>query len=1021
MILRIHTSTSVQQAENYFIKAASKEAYYSEGQEFTGYWGGQAAKLLGLSGRVEEVAFTRLCNNQHPTNGERLTPRMKSDRRPGYDFNFNCPKSVSLAYAWTKDERILRAFRQAIKDTMEEMEKLAATRVRDGGIQDGDRLTGNWVYGEFIHFTARPENGIPDPHLHAHCYVLNTTFDKVKNRWQAVQTGHIWDEADYFNGAVMMRLRENLQALGLDIVLTEHGFEIAGITRDFIEGFSQRTKTIEEYAAKHGITDPEEKAKLAALTRENKSKSLLIPDLEPLWWAGLTPEREQALNAIKTALERSRASEMSRQMVAGAEAAATSEARTEELAGSSEQLGTKKELRTAQATNGRRVSLNKATAPVESAPRVVEVTEHDRRAVALAMEHLFERHSAVTEMQLMGEALKSWCVGKATLAGIEQAVAEAPLLRQEGNGRKFVTTREVWDEEQRLIDRCINGKFRCEAMNPAWRIEDERLNEQQRKAVTHVLESTDWITGICGRAGVGKTTLLNEVRRGIQSGMHKLIALAPTSEAARDVLRKEGFEKAETVAQLLTSESLQREAQGAVLLVDEAGLLSTREADRLLELSAKLGARLVLIGDIGQHHPVERGQAFKLLQNDGHMAVAEVTEIQRQKGAYKRFVEQFREGDMTEAFTSLEKMDAIFEMTLSERRIALAKDYIGVIERGKTALVVAPTHAECNDVTEGIREALKEKQRLKGGTEWQTLRNLSWTDAERSDADHYKGKRGLVAQINGHVQGFAVGEQAEVIGVRDGMVRVRCKDGLNSGIKALPLGEPEKFGIYERDTIEVCEGDRIRVTGNGRTADRHRLNNGNIHTVDYISHDGKIVLENGWRLDRDFKHLDYGYALTSHAAQGKTVDWVFVAQTAELSSYASDMNQFHVATTRGREGLKLYTTSIDVLKENVSRVRERPMATEIMAGERERETAETRDMERTSDLLGGREAATGIEEAPRTGTKREQERAAEKLGTRPVVEWEMTVEPEPLATLKEVAPVPPAREKVQELEMEMEV
>ena len=76
-------------------------------------------------------------------------------------------------------------------------------------------------------------------------------------------------------------------------------------------------------------------------------------------------------------------------------------------------------------------------------------------------------------------------------------------------------------------------------------------SSSNKNAVRHVLKSTDWITGIAGRAGVGKTTLLNEVRRGIESGMNKLLALAPTSEAAHDVLRKEGFENAETVAKLL--------------------------------------------------------------------------------------------------------------------------------------------------------------------------------------------------------------------------------------------------------------------------------------------------------------------------------------------------------------------------------------------------------------------------------------------------------------------------------------
>jgi hypothetical protein len=116
--------------------------------------------------------------------------------------------------------------------------------------------------------------------------------------------------------------------------------------------------------------------------------------------------------------------------------------------------------------------------------------------------------------------------------------------------------------------------------------------------------------------------------------------------------------------------------------------------------------------------------------------------------------------------------------------------------------------------------------------------------------------------------------------------------------------------------------------------------------VDYINHEGKIVLENGWKLDREFKHLDFGYALTSHAAQGKTVDWVFVAQSAQLSQGASDLRQFYVSTSRGRKGVKVYTDDIEMLQENVSRVRERLMATEILQAQAE----ETREAEKYAEM-----------------------------------------------------------------------
>ena len=223
---------------------------------------------------------------------------------------------MSLLYARTKDDRIIQAFRQMHFDVIAEMENDAAARVRLNGQKDGNRVTGNLVWGENIHLTARPVGGIPDPHLHSHCYVLNMTFDGAEDRWKALEMRRICDEADYYNRIAVKRLAENLQKLGLEIVFTEDGFEIAGVSRQLIEKFSKRTKTIEAYAAEHGITDPEQKAKIAVLTREKKARNMLISEMEPFWWASLTPDEAQALDRIGEELRRSQTDELSR-MLAG--------------------------------------------------------------------------------------------------------------------------------------------------------------------------------------------------------------------------------------------------------------------------------------------------------------------------------------------------------------------------------------------------------------------------------------------------------------------------------------------------------------------------------------------------------------------------------------------------------------------------------------------------------------------------------------------------------------------------------
>jgi len=143
-MLRITDSASGHGAKAYFDHSLQQADYYTEGQEIVGVWHGEAARLLGLEGKVRREAFQALIDNHHPHTGEQLTARMKADRRPGTDFTFNAPKSVSLLYAITQDERIIDGFRRAVAATMADVEADASTRVRGQG-RNEDRVTGNLI------------------------------------------------------------------------------------------------------------------------------------------------------------------------------------------------------------------------------------------------------------------------------------------------------------------------------------------------------------------------------------------------------------------------------------------------------------------------------------------------------------------------------------------------------------------------------------------------------------------------------------------------------------------------------------------------------------------------------------------------------------------------------------------------------------------------------------------------------------------------------------------------------------
>jgi len=282
-MLRIIQSTSAAGAKSYY----STADYYTEGQELTGQWRGEGAKRLGLHGVVNRNDWDALCDNRNPATGKVLTPRQKQNRRVGYDFNFHVPKSISIVYGLTKDERILEAFRESVGATMQDMEAEMKTRVR-GGSRNEDRTTGNMVWGEFIHTTARPVDGLPDPHLHAHCFVFNTTWDDKEQRWKAGQFADLKRDAPYFEAKFYSRFARRLEELGLAVERKKKGWELRDIPKSAIEKFSRRTALIDKLAKERGITDAGEKDQLGAKTREGKRKALSMDELRDYWHSWLS-------------------------------------------------------------------------------------------------------------------------------------------------------------------------------------------------------------------------------------------------------------------------------------------------------------------------------------------------------------------------------------------------------------------------------------------------------------------------------------------------------------------------------------------------------------------------------------------------------------------------------------------------------------------------------------------------------------------------------------------------------------
>jgi conjugative relaxase-like TrwC/TraI family protein len=873
-MLRITPSTSAQGAKKYFTESLTRDdtSYYHEGQELAGTWGGKGAEMLGLSGEVAQKDFFALCDNKHPETGERLTPRNKEDRRVAFDFTWSAPKSVSVLYELSGDERILNAFRESVSETMQDIEGEMKTRVRKSG-NDNDRETGNMVFAEFTHFTARPVEGVVSPHLHTHVYALNLTKDSVEDRWKAGQFGDLKRDATYFEAAFDARLAHKLNALGYATEKNpDYSFEIAGVPDSLIDKFSQRRNQIEAKAAEKGIFDRDGKHAIGYYGREHKKLDLGKAELRKEWDSRLTDAERSAL---------------------------------------------------VDAIHGR-----------VKGDRVYSAEE----AKAYALEHSFQRASTVSEKRLKAEALK-YGIGSVLPDAVADIAQHPEVIAETRGGQRMTTTISVLRDEIAMLQFAKDGqrKFKPLVDTKARGEELAGLSNDQRNAAVHILGSRDQVVGVRGGAGTGKThmlTTVNAVITSIEKGSgdySRVYAFAQSTTASRGELRKVGFKDADTLATLFRNEEMQAKLHKQVMLVDEAGQVSTKEMRAIFDIARKQQARVVLVGDYRQHSSVEAGDAFRLIENEGGVRYAQLTEIRRQtEPGYRKAVEQISEGTgkaTQKGFDALERMGNVIEASGEERHKMLFKDYLKAHEEGKSALIIAPTHSEGRKLTDALRSTLKERGALGTEREFMTRRSTGWTDAQKGDARNYEP--GMVVEFHQNAKGFKRGEKT-VVGKDDDGLYLQKTDGSRT---RMVLDQANRFEVYRTREMGIAKGDRIRITKNGEAraegqAKGRKVNNGDIYTVEGFTKDGDIRLEKGRVLPRDWGHMQMGYVDTSYASQGKTTDRVFISVGNE-SLPATNQQQWYVSASRGREQAKLYVDRKDDVRNAISRTGERLSAVEL--------------------------------------------------------------------------------------------
>ena len=867
-MIRMVQSTSAGHAKAYFSEALVKADYYINDQELQGRFNGLVAARLGLGSKATKEAFFDLSENLKPGTEHPLTPRTAENRTVGYDINFHCPKSVSIVHALSKDDRILKAFERCVTDTMKEIEADSLTRVRRDG-QYEDRQTGELVWTEFTHQTARPVEDVPpDPHLHSHCFVFNATWDEKEKRFKAGQFRDIKRDMPYYEARFHKRLSDEMMLLGHNIRKTKKSFEIDGVPQKVIDLFSKRTDEIGRVAKAKGITDAKGLDELGAKTRSKKQKGYSMAELRNNW-------REQI-----------------------------------------RQLGV-------EDGDDRKVIRH---ARVGEHP-----TLEASACVDHALNHSFERASVMHDRRLLEVAYK-FSIGNPTV-GLDQITEwfknDRRIIRVKEYNKIMCTTHGAFNEEKRMVELARAGQGK---MKPLYYEAPElKLKGQQAAAVSHILTTPHQVSIIKGGAGTGKTKLTREAVEHIEAKGKTVTMLAPSSDAAHGVLFKEGFKNADTVARFLLDRKMQEATKDQVIWVDEAGLLGVKDTMNLLEIAKNNNARVIFAGDTRQHTSVVRGDALRILSTVGGIRSAEVNKIYRQRNEqYKAAVEDLLHGKIKDGFNKLDEMGAIKEIDPLKANDALVDDYIEAIKAKKETLIVSPTHAQNEALTKEIRTRLKQSK-LIGKKEINAFRfiNLNLTEAEKRDWKNYR--KDQIVQFNQNTQVIKRGSLWKVNDIENGTVKIiNDKKEIHSlplnKSEAFSLFEKSEIALAKGDKVRITRNgfdQKNKRLNNGKMLEVFSVSKKGI--IKLTSNLGKNI----YSISKEYGHIAHAHCITSHASQGISVDQVFISQPASTFP-ATDAKQFYVSVSRGRDAVTIYTDDKISLLSHASEMGDRESAIELV-------------------------------------------------------------------------------------------
>ncbi len=832
--------------KSFYANHLSSNDYYSEHENVVGYWLGELADAFGLRGEiVTSEEFSLFQKNINPKTYGKLTQKNIPGGPRFFDFQCAAPKSVSVMSLF--DERLMEAHVESVRIAMSELEKFAAVRVRHGeNVRTNNyETTGQLIYAEFTHDTSREL----DPQLHTHNVVCNVTRSH-DGKFKALETLEMCRAIRYagkvYHNAMAARCRE----LGYETVDVRDRkgnivwYDLKCVSDELMERFSKRRIAIEkaeaEFIAQHGRKPTlSENNDLSLSTRSGKMKNSTKEKVREFQLGQLSHQEEEELYAA--------------------------------------------------------VKYAKARGSVARLLGREESVEQLRKV----LEELYERESVLKQDKILAEVLNR-NLGKVDLKILKESIPEVHELRNLGGEEvnPYYAPEAVIERELLAIDSVDQQRGIFEAIAPEFvAFAGDESRKKQAELIHGLLNSKDRFNLFRGVAGAGKTSTLQEFCKGLRSGGVTEIHLVAPTNSATDVLKQEGFEQSQTVAGFLLSK--QKPPAGAYVIIDESGLNSLREGVEILKLARKNNYRVLFVGDARQHSAVESGDFFRLLEDYSQIQKFSLTDIHRQQNEeYRRGIFECAMGQHEQAFERFDKQHFIHESKLKYLAEAAGK-YMEYTEQGQylnRAILVAPTHEECDKLTDAVREKLKETEVIRGaGRETEVFRSWNKPKAWLKDASNYQS--GMTISFIRNMKG--VGKAGE-------LARIEAVEGkslvLDNGKRIFAKGASDFIDVGEMRKIELCAGDLIQFRVNLKAKKIYNGTRARVSAdpdkVEILYSDGRLreLID----MPEHYAAFDYGWVTTSHKSQGRTAENVVVA------AESLDRKAFYVALSRGRKEMSLH-------------------------------------------------------------------------------------------------------------------